>query len=75
MARRKLAELEDDGRFGSQRFRIFSPDFSNLQPAELQFRPVHIPVLVIPAACNVAQQFSTNTCQENLMHYQSQSHS
>jgi hypothetical protein len=66
MVRPEFAELEEDGRFGSQIFRIFSPDFSNLQPAEPQFRPVHIRVLVILATYNVAQQFSTNACQENL---------
>jgi hypothetical protein len=66
MARPEFAELEEDDRFGSQIFRISSPDFLNLQPTEPQFRPVHIQVLVIPATCNFAQQFPTNAYQENL---------
>jgi hypothetical protein len=69
MARPELAELEKVGRFGSQIFRIFSPDFSILQPAEPQFLPAHIRVLVVPTICNVAQQFFTNACQEDLQQY------
>jgi hypothetical protein len=69
MARPELAELKKVGRFGSQIFRIFSPDFSILQLAEPQFLPVYIRVLVIPATCNVAQQFFTNACQEDLQQY------
>jgi hypothetical protein len=69
MARQELAELEKVGRLGSQISRIFSPDFSILQPAEPQFLPVHIRVLVVPTTCNVAHQFFTIACQEDLQQY------